>query len=136
MRPLHVVRLVEGVDDRFPVRGKDRRLVRAVAHRVEVVRLEQFRDRMQEVEQGLGAGVEVDEHEATPCVEVDRCETHVGRQCLARGQDRGMRAGEEEHRSLTHVVPEMPASGHKPSILTLRQMWRTAARRIDRLCDI
>ena len=64
MQTLHVVALVERVDDGLPVRVDDRRAVRAQAHALEVVRREQRRERVEEVEQRFGVAVEVDEHEA------------------------------------------------------------------------
>ena len=66
VRALHVVRLVERVDDDLPVRGQHGRSVRAEPHLVEVVRVEQPGERVEEVEQRLRVGVEVHEHEAAP----------------------------------------------------------------------
>ena len=68
VRALHVVALVERVDHDLPVRGEDRRLIRAEAHLLEVVAVEQLRDRVEEVEQRGRRRVGVDEDEATPAL--------------------------------------------------------------------
>ena len=73
MRALHVVRLVERVDAAFQFAGSTVVSTDAGAS-VEVVRREQLRERIEEVEQRLGAGVEVHEHEPAPAVDEDRLE--------------------------------------------------------------
>ena len=69
MRPLHVVALVERVDDDLPVRGEHRAEVGAEAHLLEVVRREQRREWIEELEQRRCFAIEVHEHEPAPGVD-------------------------------------------------------------------
>ena len=77
MQSLHVVALVERVDDGLPVRVDDRRAVAAEAQLVEVVRREQRRQRIEELEQRLGVGIHVDEHEPAPALDAHAREREV-----------------------------------------------------------
>ena len=63
---LHVVALVEGVDDDLPVGGQDRGPIGGEAHLVEVEGPEELGNGIEEVDQGLGGAVHVHEHEASP----------------------------------------------------------------------
>ncbi len=88
VQALHVVALVERVDDRLPVRVDDRAQRRAQPHLLEVVRREERRERVEEVEQRFRVRVEVDEHEPAPGVDAHRREREVvgqARELLAVG---------------------------------------------------
>ena len=85
---LHVVRLVERVDDGLPVRRYHRGEVRTELHLVEVVRTEELRERIEEIEQRLGSRVEVDEDETPPALGPHRAQREVvGDAVEVRGVD-------------------------------------------------
>ena len=69
MRPLHVVALAERLDDDFPVRGEHRAEVGAEAQLLEVVRREQRREWIEELEQRRCFAIEAHEHEPAPGVD-------------------------------------------------------------------
>jgi hypothetical protein len=77
VQSLHVVALVERVDHGLPIRRDDRAAIAAEAQLVELIGREQGGQRVEEVEQGLGVEVHVDEHETTPGVDADRPEREV-----------------------------------------------------------
>ena len=78
VRALHVIRLVEGVDRGFPVRRQHRGEHRPQPHLFKVIRREEFGKWREEVEQGLGVRIEVQEHEPAPGVRADRGDAQVG----------------------------------------------------------
>ena len=63
MQALHVVALVERVDDGLPVRVDDRRAIAAEPHALEAIRREEGRERFEELQQWLGVRVEIHEDE-------------------------------------------------------------------------
>ena len=63
VKALHVVALVERVDDGLPVRVDDRRAIAAEPHALEAIRREEGRERFEELREWLGVRVEVHEDE-------------------------------------------------------------------------
>ena len=61
---LHVVALIERVDDGLPVRVDDRRAIAAEPQALEAIRREEGRERFEELQEWLGLRVEIHEDEA------------------------------------------------------------------------
>ena len=107
---LHVVRLVERVDDHLPVRRYHRGEVRTELHLVEVVR------RRTASAAGRGSrasgsalGVEVDEHEATPALGAHRAQREVvGDAVEVVGVD------DLEHPTVERVAPTVERTPERP----------------------
>ena len=128
MQPLHVVALVERVDDRLPVRVDDRRAVRAEAQLVEPVRREQRGQRIEEVEQRLGVEIHVDEHEPAPALDAHRARARDRRAGprTPRGRARG-RAGRRARTSTrgTGTGSRRSSNAPQPSASAVPR-WRHA----------
>ena len=106
---LHVVRLVERVDDHLPVRRYHRGEVRTELHLVEVVGVEELRQRVEEVDERFRLRVEVDEHETAPALGPHRAQREVvGDAVEVFGVD------DLEHPTVERVAPTVERAPERP----------------------